>query len=68
MSEMRIACIVCGAPMLHHSCKVRCPRCGIFYDCSDGMLPMPEADDLQGLGLEIEEPRATSRAAENRNP
>jgi len=28
--------------MEERSCKVRCPRCHLFYDCSDGMLPVPE--------------------------
>jgi predicted RNA-binding Zn-ribbon protein involved in translation (DUF1610 family) len=40
----RIACIACGHEMIEHSCKVKCPRCGIFYDCGDAMLPMPEGE------------------------
>jgi hypothetical protein len=40
---MAIACINCGFPMRENRCKVRCPRCGIFFDCSDGMLPLAEA-------------------------
>ncbi|MEZ6195418.1 MAG: hypothetical protein R3F20_06795 [Planctomycetota bacterium] len=40
----RIACIACGFSMVERGCKVRCPRCGVFYDCGDGMLPMPEGE------------------------
>ena len=32
----QFACVNCGAQMLQLSCKVRCPRCGYFEDCSDG--------------------------------
>lgn len=39
-----ISCIRCGSAMEERGCKVRCSRCGLFYDCSDGMLPMPEAE------------------------
>lgn len=39
-----IKCIRCGALMDQRSCKVRCGRCGLFYDCSDGMLPLPEGE------------------------
>ena len=37
-----VACINCGFPMRENRCKVRCPRCGVFFDCSDGMLPLYE--------------------------
>lgn len=39
-----IACLNCGFSMIQRGCKVRCPRCGIFFDCSDGMLPLYEAE------------------------
>ncbi len=29
-------CVNCGAEMTQRSCKVRCLRCGVFEDCSDG--------------------------------
>ena len=41
----RVGCLRCGEVMEERGCKVRCPRCGAFYDCSDGMLPMPEAEE-----------------------
>ena len=41
----RVRCINCEAEMEERSCKVRCPRCGLFYDCGDGMLPMPEGEE-----------------------
>jgi transposase len=28
-------CPACGAPTLRHACKVRCPRCGFMWDCSE---------------------------------
>jgi len=34
-----VACTNCGGPMLGRSCKLRCPRCGFFEDCSDVGLP-----------------------------
>ena len=40
----RARCLNCGWSMIEVGCKVRCPRCNVFYDCSDGMLPMPEAE------------------------
>jgi uncharacterized Zn finger protein (UPF0148 family) len=39
MADGPIVCTNCGAPMLSRSCKVRCPRCGYFEDCSDTGLP-----------------------------
>ena len=39
MTDGPIVCTNCGAPMLSRSCKVRCPRCGYFEDCSDTGLP-----------------------------
>lgn len=48
-----IACLNCGFSMIQRGCKVRCPRCGIFFDCSDGMLPLYEseaADSALGKG------------------
>ena len=29
-------CLNCGDILVQHHCKVRCPRCGYFEDCSDG--------------------------------
>lgn len=29
-------CPGCGTEMFDRGCKVRCPRCGFFLDCSDG--------------------------------
>lgn len=34
-------CLVCGAPMLEHACRVRCARCGYFEDCENGLTPPP---------------------------
>ena len=28
-------CPSCGAPTFRHACKVRCPRCGFMWDCSE---------------------------------
>jgi len=28
-------CPACGAPTFRHACKVRCPRCGFAWDCSE---------------------------------
>ncbi|MBL9003882.1 MAG: DUF2477 domain-containing protein [Myxococcales bacterium] len=29
-------CPGCSADMVDRGCKLRCPRCGFFLDCSDG--------------------------------
>jgi hypothetical protein len=42
-----IACLNCGFSMIQRGCKVRCPRCGIFFDCSDGMLPLYESEGTE---------------------
>jgi hypothetical protein len=34
--EGDFVCIVCGTIMYGRSCKLRCPKCGYFEDCSDG--------------------------------
>jgi transposase len=28
-------CPACGAPTFRHACKVRCPRCGFAWNCSE---------------------------------
>jgi rubrerythrin len=28
-------CPACGTPTYRHACKVRCPRCGFVWDCSE---------------------------------
>ncbi|MEP7291886.1 MAG: hypothetical protein ABI835_08880 [Chloroflexota bacterium] len=28
-------CPACGTPTFRHACKVRCPRCGFAWDCSE---------------------------------
>ncbi len=28
-------CPSCGAETIRHACKVRCPRCGFLWDCSE---------------------------------
>lgn len=28
-------CPACNAPTYRHACKVRCPRCGFMWDCSE---------------------------------
>lgn len=34
-------CVACGAPMLERACRARCPRCGYFEDCENGLTPPP---------------------------
>ncbi len=36
LDQKILACIQCGAPLLELKCKLKCPRCGYFEDCSDG--------------------------------
>ena len=28
-------CPACNTPTYRHACKVRCPRCGFMWDCSE---------------------------------
>lgn len=28
-------CPACNTPTYRHACKVRCPRCGFAWDCSE---------------------------------
>lgn len=28
-------CPACDTPTFRHACKVRCPRCGFVWDCSE---------------------------------
>ncbi|MCC6805050.1 MAG: hypothetical protein IT319_19370 [Anaerolineae bacterium] len=28
-------CPACSTPTIRHACKVRCPRCGFMWDCSE---------------------------------
>jgi hypothetical protein len=32
-------CVNCGWELYEDRCKVRCPRCGYFEDCSDPSAP-----------------------------
>jgi hypothetical protein len=32
-------CVTCGLTLTERGCKVRCPRCGYFEDCSDPSAP-----------------------------
>ena len=32
----KFTCVNCGEILYERSCKLRCPRCGYFEDCSDG--------------------------------
>ena len=36
MIEKRLLCICCGSILNELKCKLRCPKCGYFEDCSDG--------------------------------
>ena len=36
---MGMTCVNCGQELQEHRCKVRCPRCGYFEDCSDPSAP-----------------------------
>lgn len=36
---MGMTCVNCGHELQEHRCKVRCPRCGYFEDCSDPSAP-----------------------------
>lgn len=42
-----IVCPRCTHAMSERGCKVRCERCGLFYDCSDGMLPLEVSEGLE---------------------
>lgn len=35
-AESHRICPGCGAALIDRGCKMRCPRCGFFLDCSDG--------------------------------
>lgn len=41
MTSPQFLCLNCGFPMLSRSCKMRCPRCNYFEDCSDGTMDHP---------------------------
>lgn len=34
-------CVSCGAGMHERACRLRCPRCGYFEDCENGLTPPP---------------------------
>ncbi len=34
-----MVCANCGRELVEHRCKVRCPVCGYFEDCSDPGAP-----------------------------
>ncbi len=36
-SKNRHVCPNCGTDMWGNHCKLRCPKCGLFEDCSDGI-------------------------------
>jgi hypothetical protein len=36
---MAMICINCGRELVENRCKVRCPECGYFEDCSDPSAP-----------------------------
>jgi hypothetical protein len=36
---MGMVCANCGRELVEHRCKVRCPACGYFEDCSDPSAP-----------------------------
>ncbi|MDX2140804.1 MAG: hypothetical protein SF123_22160 [Chloroflexota bacterium] len=33
--SLSTVCPSCGADTYKHACKVRCPRCGFAWDCSE---------------------------------
>lgn len=36
---MAMICVNCGRDLYEDRCKVRCPHCGYFEDCSDPGAP-----------------------------
>jgi uncharacterized Zn finger protein (UPF0148 family) len=33
--SLSTVCPSCNTPTYRHACKVRCPRCGFMWDCSE---------------------------------
>ncbi|MCC6614398.1 MAG: hypothetical protein IT320_13030 [Anaerolineae bacterium] len=33
--SLSTVCPACGTETFRHACKVRCPRCGFAWDCSE---------------------------------
>jgi len=36
---MAMTCVNCGLELVENRCKIRCPQCGYFEDCSDPSAP-----------------------------
>jgi|GEM_PF-4302345 len=48
-----IVCIRCGTRLAEWKCKLQCPRCGYFEDCSDGGTNLAHEvilKEAEGLG------------------
>jgi hypothetical protein len=48
---MGLNCVNCGRELYEDRCKVRCPHCGYFEDCSDPSAPgewVPRAEGAPG--------------------
>lgn len=63
-----MVCANCGRELVENRCKVRCPECGYFEDCSDpsapgdwtGMAPAGGAAPAGAAAPETDAPGRTS--------
>lgn len=45
--QFRFVCLNCGMYLDQKQCKMKCPRCGYFEDCSDGGNDRPNFEILK---------------------
>jgi len=65
---MTMTCVNCGRDLYEDRCKVRCPNCGYFEDCSDPGAPgdwsrAEERGDAPGGGGGAGGPASEGRTA-----
>ncbi len=63
-----LACIQCGAALLELKCKLKCPRCGYFEDCSDGGTNIAQETYLKSSNKKLQVVDPNKPINQNRFP